>query len=205
MFSGIVQQKSPIIHVERKPGLVSLSIDLGELIHDLRVGASVSIAGVCLTVTAAKDPVASFDMMGETLTKTTLGNLKVGDLVNTEHSIRVGDEIGGHMVSGHVSGVATITNIATPPNNWIITFNIDAGLSPYLFPKGFISLDGCSLTIVDVGSDWFTVHLIPETLRITTFGSKRVGDQVNVEIDSTTRAVVTTVTRYLEHVDRVKK
>jgi riboflavin synthase len=205
MFSGIVQQKSPIIHVERKPGLVSLSIDLGESARNLTRGASIAVAGVCLTVTGSEGSVALFDMMGETLTKTTLGNLKVGDLVNTERSIQVGDEIGGHLVSGHVSGVATISNIETPPNNWIITFVVDAGLSPYLFPKGFVALDGCSLTIVDVGSDWFTVHLIPETLRITTFGNKRVGDLVNVEINSITHAVVTTVARHLERLAHVKK
>lgn len=198
MFSGIVQQKSSITASARSPGLVRLAIDLGDVSIGLKIGASVSVSGVCLTVTNIDGSIASFDMMGETLAKTTLGNLKIGDLVNIERSIRVGDEIGGHLVSGHVSGVATISNIETPPNNWIITFNIDTKLSPYLFPKGFIALDGCSLTIVDVGSNWFTVHLIPETLRITTFGSKRVGDQVNVEIDSTTLAVVATVQRYFE-------
>ncbi len=205
MFSGIVQQKSPVIHVERKPDLVSISIDLSESAHSLTRGASVAVAGVCLTVTGCEGSVASFDMMKETLTKTTLGSLKAGDFVNIERSIRVGDEIGGHLVSGHVFGVATISHIETPPNNWIITFIVDTRLSPYIFPKGFITLDGCSLTIVDVGSDWFTVHLIPETLSITTFGDKRVGDLVNVELDTNTFAVVTTVTRYLEHVDGIKK
>lgn len=198
MFSGIVQQKSLIIHVERKPGLVSIGIDLGEFAGGLARGASVSVAGTCLTVTAVEGSVASFDIMGETLAKTTLGDLRPGDLVNTERSVKVGDEIGGHNVSGHVAGVATIAKIETPLNNWIVTFSCSKEWMPYILPKGFIALDGCSLTIVDVGEDWFTVHLIPETLRITTFGSKKASARVNLEIDPMTRAVVDTVQRYLK-------
>ncbi len=193
MFSGIVQQTSPIINIARKPGLVTIGIDLGTLSHDLTIGASVAVAGVCLTVTNVSGSIASFDMMAETLTKTTLGDLNVGDRVNIERSLKVGDEIGGHHVSGHVTGAVTIKNIETPTNNWIVTFSCSAEWMPYILPKGFIALDGCSLTIVDVGNDWFTVHLIPETLRITTFGAKRVGGKANLEIDAMTRAVVDTV------------
>ncbi len=199
MFSGIVQQTSSVTAILREPGLTHVQLDLGILSENVKIGASVAVAGVCLTVTAIDDTLVSFDMMGETLAKTTLGNLKPGDRVNTERSVRVGDEIGGHQVSGHVSGIATIKNIETPLNNWVITFLIDPVWIPYIVPKGFIALDGCSLTIVDVGADWFTVHLIPETLRITTFGTKQTGDRVHVEIDTLTRAVVDTVQRYLKN------
>lgn len=197
MFSGIVQKKAPVVSLQTKPGLTSLQIDLGDLATDLQQGASVAVSGVCLTVTNLSGTVASFDMMGETLAKTTLGTVKLNGLANIERSLRAGDEIGGHRVSGHVTGMATITQIEQPLNNWIITFQCNPAWMPYILPKGFIALDGCSLTIVDIGPDYFTVHLIPETLRITTFGEKRIGDKVNLEIDPMTQAIVDTVKRYL--------
>ena len=197
MFSGIVQQTSSTTNIDRQSGLMSLTIDLSSLATNLKRGASVSIAGVCLTTTNVNGSTASFDVMQETLTKTTLGSLNVGDRVNIERSVKIGDEIGGHTVSGHITGTATITNIETPLHNWIMTITCAPEWIPYILPKGFIALDGCSLTIVDTGSDFFTVHLIPETLRITTFGTKKIGDHVNVELDTMTRAVVDTVRRYM--------
>jgi riboflavin synthase len=197
MFSGIVKQKSQITNVETREGLVRLFVRLGAYATELQKGASVSIEGVCLTATEMTDGVVAFDVMQETLDKTTLGALKVGDLVNTERSIRVGDEIGGHRVSGHITGTAEIMKVETPPNNRILTFRVPAAWMEYILPKGFIALDGCSLTIVDVGPDWFTVHLIPETLAITTFGTKTVGDRVNLELDPETQTIVETVKRVL--------
>lgn len=200
MFSGIVQKKVPVTQVEQRPGLTRLGVELGSLAEGLMRGASVSISGACLTATDIENGHVSFDLMGETLTKTTLGAIKTGDLVNVERSLRVGDEIGGHRVSGHVTGKATIAKIEQPPNNWIVTLQCDPTWLPYILPKGFIALDGCSLTIVDVGDGWFTVHLIPETLRITTFGEKTVGDQVNLELDPETQAIVESVKRYLQKI-----
>lgn len=199
MFSGIVQKHCPIVQLSRAEGLARITIELGSLAEDVRIGASVSVSGVCLTVVEKTASTATFEVMQETLTKTTLGLLKAGDLVNIERSIRVGDEIGGHRVSGHVTGMATIRAIETPTNNQIVTLECDHVWMDYLLPKGFVALDGCSLTIVDVGPDWFTVHLIPETLRVTTFGIKGVGDKVNLELDPETQAIVTTVKRYLAH------
>jgi riboflavin synthase len=198
MFSGIVQKKVPVTNVEQRLGLTRLTVDLGDVASDLKRGASISLSGVCLTATEIENNHVSFDLMGETLTKTALGMIKQGDLVNVERSLRVGDEIGGHRVSGHVTGKATITKIEQPPNNWIVTLQCDPTWMPYILPKGFIALDGCSLTIVDVGADWFTVHLIPETLRITTFCEKTVGDHVNLELDPETQAIVESVKRYLQ-------
>jgi riboflavin synthase len=197
MFSGIVKQLSPVVAVETREGLSRLQIALGAYADGLQKGASVSIAGVCLTATDISDDVVAFDVMQETLDKTTLGTLKVGDFVNTERSIRVGDEIGGHRVSGHVTGTAEIVNVETPTNNKILTFRGNPAWMEYILPKGFIALDGCSLTVVDVGPDWFTVHLIPETLAITTFGAKTTGNRVNVEIDPEMQTIVETVKRVL--------
>ena len=195
MFTGIVQGMGTVTRLERTEGALSLTIDLGELVKDVVHGASVSVSGACLTVVEIDGFRIRFDAIGETLAKTTLGSLKIGDRVNIERAAKIGDEIGGHLVSGHVSGVVTIKHVETPPGNWIVTFTCDTAWMPYIFPKGFISLDGCSLTIVDVMTDAFTVHLIPETLSRTTFGIKKAGDRVNMEIDPMTQAIVETVRR----------
>lgn len=195
MFTGIVQSTGRVVAVERKEQAQSFVLDLGEVARDLKLGASVSIAGVCLTVVGIEGAYIRFDVMGETLVKTALGSVQVEDVLNVERSAKVGDEIGGHVVSGHVVGVVSIRAIETPKNNHVITFTCDPIWMSYILPKGFVALDGCSLTIVDVGPDWFTVHLIPETLTRTTFGQKRVGDRVHLEIDPMTRAIVDTVKR----------
>ncbi len=199
MFSGIVQKKAPIVRADSVPGLLTLIIDLGDLAEGLERGSSVSVSGVCLTTTTVEKGHVTFEVMGETLEKTSLGQLRVGDMVNIERSIKIGDEIGGHRVSGHVIGTANIDNIETSPNNHILTLRCNPAWMDYILPKGFIALDGCSLTVVNIGADFFTVHLIPETLRITTFGEKKVGDAINVEIDPETQAIVETVKKYLEH------
>ncbi len=178
--------------VQKKDQALRLRLDLGALAAGIQIGASVSVAGACLTVVAIADSVVEVDVIGETLEKTNIGSLVVGDKINLERSARVGEEVGGHNVSGHISDTATIRSIDTPPNNWILTLSIDPVWIQYILPKGFVALDGCSLTIVDVGTDTFTVHLIPETLQRTTFGEKKVGDRVNMEIDPMTRAIVDT-------------
>lgn len=199
MFSGIVQRQCSVKKMTLSEGLLRFTVELNELAQDVRIGASVAVSGVCLTVVEKTAKEVTFDVIQETLTKTTLGMIHEGDQVNIERSVRVGDEIGGHRVSGHVTGMATIRSIETPTNNWIVTLGCDPVWIDYLLPKGFVALDGCSLTIVEVGSDWFTVHLIPETLRVTTFGQKKVGDKVNLELDPETQAIVATVKRYLSN------
>lgn len=174
-----------------------------ERITGLQHGASVAVDGACLTVTAIDGPHISFDLMGETLAKTTLGGLKEGDRVNIERSASLGDEIGGHLLSGHITGAAEILAIDQPDNNQVVTFRVPLEWMKYIFPKGFIALDGASLTLVDVDktAGTFTVWLIPETLRITTFGFKKAGDRVNVEIDSRTQTIVDTVQALMNTVD----
>ena len=198
MFTGIVKQTSPVVTVDRRENAMSFVLDLGPYAAGLQIGASVAVSGVCLTVTALDEGRASFDVMGETLVKTSLGELQPGSLVNVERSATVGAEIGGHDVSGHVTGKGVVTKIEQPTNNYIVTIGMNPEWMDYVFPKGFIAVDGCSLTIVDVGPDWFTVHLIPETLHRTTFSTKSVGDPVNIEIDSRTQAIVNTMKEYLK-------
>ena len=163
----------------------------------LQTGASVAHNGCCLTVTETDGRTARFDLMAETLDKTNLGRLKAGDLVNLERAARFGDEIGGHLMSGHITATTEILRIERTEHNTTMHFALPAALKPYILPKGFVGLDGCSLTIGSVGVDSFCVHLIPETLRRTLFGTRQAGDTVNLEIDPQTQAVVDTVSRIL--------
>ncbi len=163
----------------------------------LQTGASVAHNGCCLTVTETDGCTARFDLMAETLDKTNLGRLKAGDLVNLERAARFGDEIGGHLMSGHITATTEILRIERTEHNTTMHFALPAALKPYILPKGFVGLDGCSLTIGSVGEDSFYVHLIPETLRRTLFGTRQAGDTVNLEIDPQTQAVVETVGRIL--------
>ncbi|MEK7073157.1 MAG: riboflavin synthase subunit alpha [Patescibacteria group bacterium] len=199
MFTGIVQGHYPVTRIEEKSGLRSFSVSLPfDLRAGLQHGASVSVAGVCLTVTRIAGDDVWFDVMAETLTKTTLGTLTMLDTVNVERSVKLGDELGGHLISGHIDATAEIIAVDERPEARSMTFRVDAALMPYILPKGFIALDGCSLTIVDPKEDTFAAHLIPETLRLTTFGSRKTGERVNLEIDRQTQAIVDTVRRYLK-------
>jgi len=202
MFTGIVQACVRVVDLDTRPGLHHITIELpGTLSHDLKKGSSVAFDGTCLTVAAINGDRATFDVMGETLARTTLGRLAPGHRVNIERSLRSGEEVGGHAVSGHIDGTAEIIKVENPENNHIITVRCDKSWMKYIFPKGFIALDGCSLTIASVNRSegTFTVHLIPETLHITTFGFRTSGDYVNLEIDRQTQAIVDTVERVLEH------
>ena len=163
----------------------------------LQTGASVAHNGCCLTVTETDGRTARFDLMAETLDKTNLGRLKAGDLVNLERAARFGDEIGGHLMSGHITATTEILRIERTEHNTTMHFALPAALKPYILPNGFVGLDGCSLTIGSVGEDSFCVHLIPETLRRTLFGTRQAGNTVNLEIDPQTQAVVDTVGRIL--------
>ena len=196
MFTGIVKACVLVTQIEKEEGLHHVAVQFSdEYARGLQKGASVSISGVCLTVTGVHDGAISFDIMGETIAKTTLGILHEGDRVNIERSATLADEIGGHMLSGHITGTAEIITVEHPVNNHVVAFRVPHAWMKYILPKVFIALDGASLTIVDIDAEknTFTVWLIPETLRITTFGFKTIGDRVNVEIDSRTQAIVDTV------------
>lgn len=201
MFTGIVQSLRPVKAVIPLPGRLRYAVDLGAaLTNHLQAGASVAIDGVCQTATTIEGTLVWFDAIDETLKKTTLKNLTPGQLVNIERAARFGDEIGGHLLSGHVYGVAEIADIQRPQGNCIITLQCPPIWTRYLFEKGFVALDGASLTLVDIAAaGTFTVHLIPETLQRTTLGTKDVGALVNVEIDAHTQAIVDTVERIMKN------
>ena len=199
MFTGIVQGMGTIVRIDQPaPDFRSHTVALPpEMAHGLQIGASVAHNGCCLTVTHTEGNLARFDLMAETLAKTNLGSLKTGDSVNLERAARFGDEIGGHVMSGHIITQTPVTRIEQSEHNRTLWFALPAELKPYVLTKGFIGLDGCSLTIGSVTEREFNVHLIPETLQRTLFGSRQVGDCVNVEIDAQTQAIVDTVERVL--------
>ncbi|WP_221069234.1 riboflavin synthase subunit alpha [Vibrio alfacsensis] len=198
MFTGIVQGTAKIVHIDKKERFQTHIVELqGHLAQGLEVGASVAHNGCCLTVTKIEGEQVSFDLMQATLALTNLGELTSGDCVNIERAAKFGDEIGGHSMSGHISLMGQIVEVLDTPNNRTIWFEVPEGSMKYVLSKGYIGLDGCSLTIGEVTDNRFSVHLIPETLQRTLFGGRKVGDKVNIEFDPQTQAIVDTVERVL--------
>jgi len=195
MFTGIVQGLCPVADIEDVDGIRRFTVDLGPLAEGVAHGASIANNGTCLSATAIDGGLVTFDVIAETLTVTNLGDVTVGDAVNIERSMSFGDEIGGHLVSGHVSTTATVVKIEADQANRTTWFQTTAEAMPYLLMKGFVALDGASLTIsrVDRPANRFAVSLIPDTLAKTTLGTVAVGDRVNVEFDTQTQAIVDTV------------
>lgn len=192
MFTGIVQGCGTVHSVATNGEITTLGIELPST-TGLEVGGSVAIDGVCLTATSVGE-IVSFDLIPETLERTTLGNLGVGSEVNVERAMRMGDELGGHLLSGHVMTTAEIQSIS----NQDYRISAPPHVAEFIHEKGFIAVDGISLTIGETdGNGCFDVHIIPETLRLTTIGSKGVESMVNIEIDAMTQAVVETVKRMM--------
>lgn len=204
MFTGIVQGIATVNALRDRPGLRSVTLQFPPgFAAGLEIGASVAVDGTCLTVTTLHgDRAADFDVMQQTLSLTTLGGLREGSRVNVERSAKSGAEVGGHVLSGHVDVVATLRELRQPENNHVLRFDVPAPWMKYVFDKGFMAVNGASLTVAASrretdGSGWFEVWLIPETLRMTTFGDKAEGDRVNLEIDRQTQVIVDTVERVL--------
>ena len=198
VFTGIVQEKARLLRVKKLKDFSSIEIESSlDFMRGIKIGASVSIDGVCLTVTSINEKSLTFDIIVETLKVTNLSNLEKSDLVNLERAARFGDEIGGHIISGHVSGTVKISKIEKTTNNHILSFKTSNDLIKYIFPKGYVSLNGISLTIGEVNKidNTFTVYLIPETLRITTMQDKKIGDMVNLEIETQTKNMVDLITK----------
>ena len=205
MFTGIVQGVAHVSAATDRPGLRSFRLQFPPgFCAGLAIGASVAVDGTCLTVTALHGPdAADFDVMQQTLALTTLHGLQEGSRVNVERAAKDGAEIGGHPLSGHVDFRATLAAMRRPENNHVLRLSVPAPWMRYVFAKGYIAVNGASLTVAEAGraadgSGWFEVWLIPETLRQTTFGDKAVGDAANVEIERQTQIVVDTVERVLE-------
>lgn len=197
MFTGIVQAVATVSELVDKPGLRSFTLAFPHGFCDgLEIGASVSVDGVCLTVTErVGEDGANFDVMQQSLALTTLGALEVGSAINVERAARDGAEIGGHPLSGHVDFQATLASVRQPENNHVLRIDVPPPWMRYVFAKGYIAVNGASLTIAEADrqAGWFEVWLIPETLRMTTFGAKHAGDALNIEIERGTQVMVDTV------------
>jgi riboflavin synthase len=199
MYTGITRGVYPIVALEERPGAARLTVEVSPaLASGVELGASISVDGVCLTACAIEGNRISFDAIDETRKLTTLGELKVGRGVSIERSAKLGDELGGHDVYGHVIGTGKVLAREEIGAQLDLTIGVPAAWMKYILHKGFIALDGSSLTVDDVRAEGsFKVHLIPETLRLTNFASKQVGDRINVELDAKTVAIVDTVERVL--------
>jgi len=193
MFTGIVQGTGSVQSVQGE-SIVTLGIQIPST-DGLEIGGSVSIDGVCLTATSVGDTV-TFDIIPETLQRTTLGTLSQGSSVNVERALKFGDELGGHLLSGHIMGVAEIVSVIDQDYK----IQCPQEMAEYIQEKGYVAVDGISLTVGETdGRGCFDIHIIPETLRLTTLGSKGPGDRVNIEIDAMTQAVVETTKRLMEN------
>ncbi len=198
MFTGIVQGTAELLEVAEKANFRTHVIRLPEgLGEGLEPGASVAHNGCCLTVTAIDGERVSFDLMAETLRLTNLGGLQVGDRVNVERAARFGDEIGGHAMSGHIICTAEVSEVILSENNRQVWLSMPHEWMKYVFTKGYIGIDGISLTIGEVRDNRFSINLIPETLVRTNIGTRVVGDIINIEIDPQTQAIVDTVERVM--------
>jgi riboflavin synthase len=194
MFTGIIQKLCTVKASLRDGDTALLTVDLGQLVNQAKIGDSISINGVCLTVSKQAATQATFDVSGETLAKSTLGKLTSGIKVNIELALRADDRFGGHFVLGHVDGTATIKKIDKKANFATFTFAAAKDLLDQLIPKGSVAVDGISLTIAELNPNGFTVAVIPQTLKETTLGQAKINDPVNIEIDIITK----TVRKYLQ-------
>nr|WP_315240069.1 riboflavin synthase subunit alpha [uncultured Albidiferax sp.] len=197
MFTGIIQATATVHALQDQNGMRSFTLAFPPgFCQDLAIGASVSVDGVCLTVTElVSSTAAAFDVILQSLNITTLGSLSQGSEINVERAAKEGAEIGGHPLSGHVDFCTTITDVLLTDTNCKLRFAIPPDFRKYIFAKGYIAINGASLTVSEVNRQegWFEVWLIPETRRATTFGHKQAGDAVNIEIERSTQVVVDTV------------
>ena len=186
MFTGIVEGIGKIEKISKNTknrSAIQMTVNLGKHAKGLKIGQSVALNGVCLTATKLSKSNCIFEMIEETTQKTDLGNLKPGDIVNIERSLKTGDRLEGHFVLGHVDGVGTIKKIQNKPKEVQVWFEVPKKLSKYVVKKGSIAVDGISLTVVDVKNNLASVCLIPHTIEITNFKTKNVGDKLNIETD----------------------
>ena len=191
MFTGIVQDVGRVARCEPRGGDLRLVIECRQLdLSAVRVGDSVCVQGCCLTAVELSGKAFAADVSRETLSLTTLGELGPGALVNLEPALRAGEPLGGHLVSGHIDGVAQITAVSSDARSRRLTIEVPTALARYLVPKGSVSVDGVSLTVTEVAGCRFGVNIIPHTQSNTTLGQLNVGARVNVEVDQ--------VARYLE-------
>lgn len=183
MFTGIVEELGTVAGIEEQADAIRLTISASTVLEDAGLGDSIAVNGCCLTVAERTEDTWTADLMAETLDKTSLRGVRVGDAVNLERAVTATTRLGGHIVQGHVDGTGTVLS-RTRSEHWeVVEISLPTQLARYLVDKGSITVDGVSLTVVEAGPDRFTVSLIPETLARTTLGARKVGDLVNLEAD----------------------
>ncbi len=186
MFTGIIEGVGKVEKITKNTksrSAFQMTVDLGKHAKGLKVGQSVALNGVCLSATKILKNKCIFQMIDETIKKTNLGNLKEGSNVNIERSLKIGDRMEGHFVLGHIDGVAIIKKIEKKPKEIKVWFEVPKKLAKYVVQKGSVALDGISLTVVDVSKNNASVCLIPHTVKVTNFQSKKIGDKINIETD----------------------
>jgi riboflavin synthase len=183
MFTGIIEELGTVEAVEKQNDAIRLSIRAATVLEGTGLGDSIAVNGCCLTVVTVDDGVWTADVMQESLDKTSIGDVRPGDIVNLERAVTADKRLGGHIVQGHVDAVGTVVS-RTPSEHWeVVELEVPGGLTRYLVDKGSITIDGVSLTVVETHDNRFTVSLIPETLARTTLGTRQPGDRVNLEVD----------------------
>lgn len=192
MFTGIIEEAGTFGGLKNG----KIKINCSKVLEDVKIGDSISTNGICLTVTNFDNNSFNADVMPETIRRTSLENLKNGDIINLERALKVGDRLGGHIVSGHIDGVGSIKSMNVEGNAIIVTIKAEKDLLRYIAAKGSVALDGMSLTVVEAGSSDFSVSLIPHTRDITNFKYKKIGDLVNIETD--------VLAKYLERLTNFK-
>ena len=206
MFTGIVQALRPVVHVESVGSITQLAVEMNESTgQNIELGASIAINGCCLTVVQYRERTVKFEVVNASRQLTNLGELEIGAFVNVERALKFGDEIGGHVLSGHIACTVEVTAMARRQGDVACSFLVPLQWRKYLIPKGFVALNGASLTLAefDGESGIGKVNLIPETLERTNLGQVYVGSRLNMEVDSTTQSIVDTVERVLAERDFV--
>jgi riboflavin synthase len=186
MFTGIIVGTGKVEKITKNTkngSAIKMTVNLGKHAKGLKIGESVALNGVCLTVTKLSKNKGNFEMIEETTKKTDLGNLKTGNIVNIERSLKTGDRLEGHFVLGHVDGVATLKKIQKKPKEVQIWFEVPKKLARFIVKKGSIAIDGISFTVVEIKKNLVSVCLIPHTIQVTNFNTKKIGDRINIETD----------------------
>ncbi|MFH0953664.1 MAG: riboflavin synthase [Verrucomicrobiota bacterium] len=183
MFTGLVQRTGRLVSRDTSSERGTLVVDAGTWSRPPEMGESVAVQGACLTLTHMTGAVLSFEVLEETFRRTNLGRRRIGDVVNLERALRLGDALGGHILTGHVDGVGSVTRLERVGRDWAVTVSCGEDLLKAMVPKGSIACDGVSLTIVELLQDAFTVHIIPHTWQETSFSQLKAGDEINLETD----------------------
>ncbi|WMC93446.1 riboflavin synthase [Kineothrix sp. MB12-C1] len=183
MFTGVIEEIGKIQDIKKKTSSAILSVQAWKIMQDIQLGDSIAVNGVCLTVTSISPNGFTADVMHETLNRSSLGNLRIGNCVNLERAMPANGRFGGHIVSGHIDGIGTISEIRRDDNALWYTIKTPLPILRYIIEKGSIAIDGISLTVARVYKDSFSVSVIPHTASLTTLSGRRVGDSVNLEND----------------------